>query len=299
MEEIRIDVPWGFLAGKWWGPKDSRPILSLHGWQDNASTFDTLIPLLPRHVGYLALDWHGHGLSSHIPPGLHYSSQQFLYLLTYIQHHFKWDKMSIMAHSMSGILSYVYAGLFPDKVDLLVQIDPLKPFELTSSNVMKNLRSVAGTEFLLSDQRNAKKSEPPCHSYDELIQRWVKASNGTLTNESVQYLLRRNICRSAVHPDKFYFRRDGRLKQFSFVTIPHDINLNIGSKIKAPHLFMKATKGPYYESKESFFEMIDLLKKTNPNFEFSEVDSEHHVHLVDPTKVNGKVSEFITKYRPK
>jgi hypothetical protein len=33
VEEVRIKVSWGFLAGKWWGPKNIQPILTIHGWQ--------------------------------------------------------------------------------------------------------------------------------------------------------------------------------------------------------------------------------------------------------------------------
>lgn len=32
-EEVRIPVPWGHIAGKWWGPQNKRPILVMHGWQ--------------------------------------------------------------------------------------------------------------------------------------------------------------------------------------------------------------------------------------------------------------------------
>jgi len=37
----------------------SRPIVCIHGWQDNAGTFDRLIPLLPREFSYLAIDLPG------------------------------------------------------------------------------------------------------------------------------------------------------------------------------------------------------------------------------------------------
>lgn len=62
-------MPWGIVAGKWYGPENVRPILMLHGWQDNAGTFNTLIPLLPQNHSYLALDLPGHGLSSRLPAG--------------------------------------------------------------------------------------------------------------------------------------------------------------------------------------------------------------------------------------
>lgn len=32
-KEVSINVPWGQISGKWWEPFDTRPILSLHGWQ--------------------------------------------------------------------------------------------------------------------------------------------------------------------------------------------------------------------------------------------------------------------------
>lgn len=31
----------------------------LHGWMDNAGTFDTLIPLLPKELSYLSIDLPG------------------------------------------------------------------------------------------------------------------------------------------------------------------------------------------------------------------------------------------------
>jgi hypothetical protein len=32
-QEIKIPVPWGHISGKWWGPTDRKPVLTLHGWQ--------------------------------------------------------------------------------------------------------------------------------------------------------------------------------------------------------------------------------------------------------------------------
>lgn len=81
--------------GKWWGPIDQQPIVALHGWQDNAGTFDKLIPLLPSNVAILAIDLPGHGLSSHLPIGqFYYIFWDGLINLRRVVKHYKWNKVS-------------------------------------------------------------------------------------------------------------------------------------------------------------------------------------------------------------
>ncbi|KAG8436443.1 hypothetical protein GDO86_007511, partial [Hymenochirus boettgeri] len=72
VKELRFAVPWGHLAAKAWGNCDGLPVLCLHGWLDNANSFDRLVPLLPKDHHYVALEFSGHGLSSHLPQGVRY-----------------------------------------------------------------------------------------------------------------------------------------------------------------------------------------------------------------------------------
>ncbi|GLV33094.1 uncharacterized protein CBL_10441 [Carabus blaptoides fortunei] len=70
IKEVKIPVPWGHIAVKTWGNERDPIILVVHGWVDNAGSFDTLIPLLPTSYYYYCMDLPGHGRSSHLESSL-------------------------------------------------------------------------------------------------------------------------------------------------------------------------------------------------------------------------------------
>ena len=60
------------FVGKAWGDPSGFPVLGLHGWMDNAGTFDKLAPLLLKSLFFVAVEMPGHGFSSHYPSGMPY-----------------------------------------------------------------------------------------------------------------------------------------------------------------------------------------------------------------------------------
>lgn len=297
MEEIRIKVPWGHIAGKWWGPKNVRPILSIHGWQDNAGSFDTLIPMLPDHVGYLAIDLPGHGLSSHFPEGMLYSTLDFLYAIELIRHSYKWDKISFMAHSMGSKLSFNYSACFPKRSDLLIGIDVLKPLVRPVEKISSDMGNQLD-KLIVEYQRNSVHSEPPTYTAEELIEILYKGTSKSVTRETAPYLLKRAVQESTTQPNRFYFVRDNRIKILNYAITYHQLNLHMAKRITAPHLFIKAAQATYYENKKYHDETIEALQQSNPDFEVFIADGTHHIHLTEPERISAKISEYISKYRP-
>ncbi|XP_055549500.1 probable serine hydrolase [Wyeomyia smithii] len=295
VREVRIELPFGVIAGKWWGPDNVRPILCLHGWQDNAGTFDTLIPLLPKHMSFLAIDLPGHGYSSRIPHGLSYQSMSVLSLLLAVMAEYGWKKVSLLGHSMGSVLYYVFAAIFPDKVDLLISLDAIKPQIYPVEFIIGRLID-ATEQFMVADLRNQEKSEPPCYTYEEMIDRLHKATFKSISPETCPYLLHRNIKRSAKFPEKYYFTRDSRLKHFSGPPFSREVNLDLANRLNMPFLFIKATRSSYFEDKKYYDEVVEILKTNNPYFELYMVEGTHHVHLTNPERVAPIITKFLSKY---
>jgi pimeloyl-ACP methyl ester carboxylesterase len=87
------------LAGKWWGDRSLQPVLGLHGWEDNANTFDNLVPLLSI-PSFLSIDIMGHGLSSPFPAVGAHHFVDVVVLLRRIADYFKWTKISIIGNNL-------------------------------------------------------------------------------------------------------------------------------------------------------------------------------------------------------
>lgn len=296
---MQIDVPWGHVAGKWYGSESQRPIVLVHGWQDNAGSFDRLIPLLPNHIPYLSIDLPGHGLSSRLPHGILYTTTNCINVLNIIQRHYKWDKMSFCCHSLGAQVSSLYAALYPERCDLLVCLDALmKPYSGNVDTLIKNCQKM-GDDFLDLDKLNRSDKEPPTYTQAEMAERWAKQTK--MTPDAIEFLMKRAILPSKANKNLFYFSRDIRLKvmEFGMSSINDDVQLKLIGRIKAPHLFIKANKSPEFEGKERYKKALEILTESNPKFEWRTVIGGHHCHLTDPTHVSDHISNFINKYRAK
>lgn len=198
---------------------------------------------------------------------------------------------------MSSQLGYYFAGSFPDKIDMLISLDVLKPHSKAADKLVNDISKRIET-MLVNDARKKLKSEPPCYAYDDLVNRLYEGTFKSVTKETAPFLLNRNIAKSFNNPDKFYFTRDSRLKGLNYAIPTHDVNLELANRIVCPHLFIKATDSPLYEKKHFYEDVLNLLKKKQ-TFEFLSVEGTHHVHLTDPTKISAEISDFINKHRPK
>lgn len=217
-----------------------------------------------------------------------------LYVLYNLMKEYNWDKISLMGHSMGSVLSFVFASVFPTKVDLVIGIDALKP-HIFNPVVISEMLEDRIENFMIADKRNQEKSEPPAYPIEEMVEKLVEGTRGSVNRECAPYLLKRNIKRSEKYPGKFYFARDSRLKYSYGANYSQEVCVELARRIKMPYMFIKAKNSSYYEQKEYHDQVVEVLNQ-NPRFEYHMVDAKHHLHLTEPEKVAPIVSEFLTKH---
>ncbi|XP_066112453.1 serine hydrolase-like protein 2 isoform X3 [Saccopteryx bilineata] len=296
VSELKMAVPWGHIAAKAWGSQQSHPVLCLHGWLDNANSFDRLIPHLPKDFYYVAMDFGGHGLSSHYSPGLPYYQQNFVSEIRRVSAALKWSRFSILGHSFGGIVGGTFSCIFPEMVDKLILLDST-PFVL-DSNEMENLLTYKrkGIEHTL--QVEEAKEPSRVLSREEMLQRFLK-NNSHVGEECGELLLQRGTTPVATG---VVLNRDRRIAwpEHSFDFVSRELFVHSIKKLQAHVLLVKATQG-YYDvrrvhdkDKECVFLIIDKLKSVlKERFQFVEVPGNHYVHMNQPHHVTGIISSFL------
>ncbi|XP_037933751.1 probable serine hydrolase isoform X2 [Teleopsis dalmanni] len=297
-EDLRFSMPWGYVVGRWYGNRKVRPILALHGWLDNMGTWNTLIPLLPEHIGILCIDFPGHGLSPKLPKGIIYHTVDYICVIIRIMQEYNWQKVSILSHSMSSMLSFLFTAIHPERVDMLISIDivrmryrqPKPHIEFMRNNIEK---------YLIEDERLIMMDviEPPSYTYERAEQILFEGSHKSVDMDNCKHILNRNIAKSKIYPDKYYFSRDGRIKYyFDFITSA-PFAAELAKRIHdVPYCVIKGSESNYIN--EDSNEVIEILRERNPHFELHEINGTHHVHLNNPVEVADVINPFINRHRP-
>ena len=105
-----------------WGNPQAPPLLLVHGGLDHSRSWDHLARALRRNFHVVAPDLRGHG-DSEWATGSSYSLADHVYDLTGLVKAAGFENVSIVGHSMGGMVSLTYAGAFPQRVSRLVVLD--------------------------------------------------------------------------------------------------------------------------------------------------------------------------------
>lgn len=114
---------WGDASGSTKLP----PLVLVHGWMDVAASYQFMVDALPEDFYkdrlIIAPDWRGFGLSTG-PATDHYGFPDYLGDLECLLDHYAGDRqIDLVGHSMGGNVSMMYAGVRPERIRRLVNLE--------------------------------------------------------------------------------------------------------------------------------------------------------------------------------
>ena len=110
-----------------WGDRGPTVFL-LHGFADAAATWDEVAPALARNARVLAPDLRGFGHGARAPRGSYYHFADYIADLADLVAALSPDEpISLVGHSMGGVVATLFAGTFPERVVRLANLEGLGP----------------------------------------------------------------------------------------------------------------------------------------------------------------------------
>lgn len=221
-----------------WGNADAPPLLLVHGGRDHARSWDWVAEELRHDWHIIAPDLRGHGDSAWSPDG-NYEMSAFVYDLAQLVHQLNLAPVTMIAHSMGGNIATRYAGIYPENVRKLVNIEGLGP-----SPKMQAERDAIGIQKRfrqwIDDKRNAAGRTPKRYPTIEAAYDRMKAENSYLTDEQARHLTVHGISRN--EDGTWSWKFDNYLNIWAIFDMPREDLLSIWQSITCPMLLLYGEK---------------------------------------------------------
>jgi pimeloyl-ACP methyl ester carboxylesterase len=151
--EVFFDVGGLRLAARCWGEPTGFPVLALHGWLDNAASFDFVAPLMGGCY-LVCLDLAGHGKSQYRGYLGAYNIWQDVAEIFWVADQLGWDRFALLGHSRGAMIAFLAAGTLPQRVSHLSLIEGGPPRTATADRAPELLaESLRTVRLALARQR--------------------------------------------------------------------------------------------------------------------------------------------------
>ena len=220
------------LAWRQWGEDHEYPVLALHGWLDNAASFDALGPLLVGHR-LIALDLPGHGLSDQRGPHGSYNIWDDLPDLVWLTAELGLVRYALLGHSRGAAIATLLAAIEPDAVSSLVLLDGMLTPMFREEDTVAQLR-----QFAHDYGRRRSRGPRVFTGVEEAV-----AARGAATGidpRAAAMLVPRSL---EPVPGGWRWRTDGRLRHASALKLTRGNVRNVLEALQLPALQFRAAQG--------------------------------------------------------
>ena len=274
---VNIPLSWGTLQGLHWARPGAPRVLCLHGWLDNAASF---VPLAPHLADFdlLALDFAGHGFSSHRPETSRYYFTDYLFDIDAAMDQLGWEQCHFIGHSMGGSVASCLAAAMPERVDRLVLLDSLGVLTLPASQAAQQLR------LSMLSVRKTRSFLRPYESVEEAM--LARQKKSPMSTDAARLLCERSLERTG---DYYQWCTDPRLNWRSPQLPGDEQALQILAAITSPTLSITSPGLIEYFGEE----MANKRLCTIPGGQHVRIDGHHHFHMEQAQQAGTQITEFL------
>ncbi len=252
-------------------------VIAIHGWLDNAATWDLLLPLLECY-DVCALDLPGHGHSDHRPAGAPYHFVDNVADVIGAADALGWQEFGLLGHSLGASVATLVAGTIADRVTHVVCIEGFgaltTPADGAPAQLRKSIRRYA-------DSRGERRR---FSSLDEAVKARAGATRVSL--DAARHLCERGTLEDS---EGLTWSSDPRLRYDSPVRLTEEQVLAFIAAIRAPVLLIRAKDGLDFP-KDIYRVRVAACR----NLRRVELPGHHHLHLESETvaAVAGEIASF-------
>lgn len=265
------------LAARIWGEEGARPVLAVHGWLDNAASFDALGELL-EEVQLVALELAGHGHSQHRPTGSAYHFVDNIPDVLAAADALGWERFTLLGHSMGAAVASFIAAAMPERIEQLLLIEGLGPLSGQPAREQERLRRYL-RQYASQEKRRTRRYP----SLEEAAAR--RASNGDISLELAIRLTRRG---TEVVEEGVQWRHDPRLTFTSPHYYTEEQVLAVLGTITVPTGLLIAEQGLLPTRSTTAARCAALS-----GLEVVRLPGGHHLHMEEPAAVAQALRGFM------
>ncbi|RUR08573.1 alpha/beta fold hydrolase [Legionella sp. km772] len=278
MDKIELRIPGLTIAGRTWGNPQNPPILALHGWLDNANSFEPIGELLQDQYYFIAVDLPGHGFSSPLPPGVHYHFIDGLFSIVQIIEALKVQQVHLIGHSLGACMASLVASIAPDYLMSLSLIEGLGPLTRPPESCVAQL-----TQYLNS--LNAGKRNNPKGYPDKESAALARAEKGYVSLEIAKKLCERGL---REENGNYYWRHDRRLLSPSPLQMTETQVLSCLKEVRTRSFLLWADKGFSFNN-----ELMERRVQAVKQLTLHHLQGGHHIHMEQPQAVAALLASFM------
>lgn len=272
-----------------WGDPQAPKIFMFHGWMDMSASFQFMVDALQREWHVIAPDWRGFGLSERSPADAYWFPDYLADLEAIIDHHAPGEAINLLGHSMGGNVVTLYAGLRPERIARLINLEGLglptaKP-EQAPGRFVQWLDEI--------------KNPPLLRGYDTLeeVATRLQKNNARLSDERAAFLAQHWAQQDG--SGLWQILGDPAHKQVSPILYRVDEMMACWRRITAPVLWIEATDsdiGRFFGPAALKREEIDRRIACIPRTQVEMIDQAGHMlHHDQPERLAQLIETFLAQ----